>query len=85
LQRDLHISPGDFPDIKKMQEVLQNQDFTKFHSLKPHLLDTVDKMLANDISRLMGMIPQEESQTVSESLIKGEHCAIHICFALHCF
>ena len=36
LQREHQISPGDFPDIKKMQEVLQNQDFSKFHSLKPH-------------------------------------------------
>jgi hypothetical protein len=27
------ISPGDFPDIKKMQEHLVNHDFTKFHAL----------------------------------------------------
>ena len=27
------ISPGDFPDIKKMQEQLVNHDFTKFHNL----------------------------------------------------
>lgn len=71
LQRDHQISPGDFPDIKKMQEVLQNQDFTKFHSLKPQLLETVDRMLANDIAKLMNMIPQEEQELVSEPLIKG--------------
>jgi EH domain-containing protein 1 len=55
-----------------MQEVLQNQDFSKFHSLKPHLLEAVDKMLAVDIARLMTMIPQEESEMVSEPLIKGK-------------
>lgn len=71
LQREHQISIGDFPDIKKMQEVLQNQDFSKFHSLKPHLLEAVDKMLAVDIARLMTMIPQEESEMVSEPLIKG--------------
>ncbi|KAL7052396.1 hypothetical protein ACKWTF_004862 [Chironomus riparius] len=71
LQREHQISPGDFPDIKKMQEVLQNQDFTKFHSLKPQLLETVDRMLAIDIAKLMGMIPQEEQELVSEPLIKG--------------
>ncbi|XP_070501665.1 EH domain-containing protein 1 [Chironomus tepperi] len=71
LQREHQISPGDFPDIKKMQEVLQNQDFTKFHSLKPQLLETVDRMLANDIAKLMSMIPQEEQELVSEPLIKG--------------
>lgn len=56
---------------KKMQESLQNQDFTKFHSFKPQLLETVDRMLAVDIARLMNMIPQEEMELVSEPLIKG--------------
>lgn len=71
LQREHQISPGDFPDLKKMQESLQNQDFTKFHSFKPQLLETVDRMLAVDIARLMNMIPQEEMELVSEPLIKG--------------
>lgn len=71
LQREHQISPGDFPDVKKMQDVLQNQDFTKFHSLKLPLLEAVDRMLANDIAKLMNMIPQEESEMVSEPLIKG--------------
>ncbi|KAG5675630.1 putative EH domain-containing and endocytosis protein 1 [Polypedilum vanderplanki] len=71
LQREHQISPGDFPDIKKMQEVLANQDFSKFHSLKMPLLETVDRMLANDIARLMNLIPQEEAELVSEPLIKG--------------
>jgi hypothetical protein len=56
-----------------MQEVLQNQDFSKFHSLKMPLLETVDKMLAQDIAKLMGMIPQEEAELVSEPLIKGNY------------
>lgn len=71
LQREHQISPGDFPDIKKMQENLQNQDFSKFHSLKPQFIETVDRMLANDIAKLMSMIPQEEVELVSEPLIKG--------------
>ncbi|KAH8328758.1 hypothetical protein KR074_005264, partial [Drosophila pseudoananassae] len=71
IQREHSISPGDFPDIKKMQEVLQHQDFTKFHSLKPHLLDIVDNMLAKDIARLMEMIPQEEMTLVTEPVVKG--------------
>jgi len=79
LQREHQISPGDFPDIKKMQEVLQNQDFTKFHSLKPQLLETVDRMLAVDIAKLMGMIPQEEVEFVSEPLIKGKFNLLVLC------
>uniref|UniRef100_A0AAG5CQI6 Endocytosis/signaling protein ehd1 n=1 Tax=Anopheles atroparvus TaxID=41427 RepID=A0AAG5CQI6_ANOAO len=69
--REHQVSIGDLPDIKKMQEVLANQDFTKFHSLKMPLLEVVDRMLAIDIARLMGMIPQEEMTLISEPLVKG--------------
>ncbi|CAH2985757.1 unnamed protein product [Chilo suppressalis] len=70
IQREHKISPGDFPDIKKMQETLANHDFSKFHPLKPKLLEVVDHMLATEIARLMDMIPQEDVNVVSEPLIK---------------
>ncbi|KAG0433094.1 hypothetical protein HPB47_020245 [Ixodes persulcatus] len=38
IQREHQISPGDFPDLKEMQEKLAAHDFTKFHLLKPRLL-----------------------------------------------
>ena len=41
LQREHQISPGDFPDLKKMQEGLANHDFTKFRPLDKRLLDRV--------------------------------------------
>lgn len=71
IQREQQISPGDFPDLKKMQECLAHYDFSKFNPLKPKLLETVDKMLAEDIAKLMAMIPHEEVTKVSEPLIKG--------------
>ncbi|KAF5274540.1 hypothetical protein FQA39_LY07152 [Lamprigera yunnana] len=72
LQRELQISAGDFPDIKKMQDVLQNQDFTKFYPIKPKLMEVVDRMLSDDISVLMEKIPQEERKVESEtSYVKG--------------
>lgn len=37
-----------------------NIDFSKFQSLKPHLLEEVDRMLANDIAKLMAMIPLQD-------------------------
>jgi EH domain-containing protein 1 len=49
LQREHNISPGDFPDVNKMREHLQNADFTKFNPIKPKLLEVVDSMLATDI------------------------------------
>jgi len=60
IQREHSISPGDFPPIDRMQEVLEHQDFSKFNILKPKLLETVDKMLAEDIARLMAQIPLED-------------------------
>ncbi|XP_064408016.1 EH domain-containing protein 1b [Latimeria chalumnae] len=70
IEREHQISPGDFPSLKKMQELLQTEDFTKFNSLKPKLLDAVDDMLANDIARLMVMVRQEESQMPTQ-VVKG--------------
>jgi len=72
LQREHQISPGDFPDIKKMQEQLANHDFTKFHALDRKLLERVDKMLAEDIAKLMAMVPLEEQMSKSEGADKIE-------------
>ena len=73
LQREHQISPGDFPDLKKMQEALVHQDFTKFRPLDKRLLERVDKMLATDIAKLMSMIPLEEKakQTEGQDKIEG--------------
>jgi len=71
IQREHQISPGDFPDLKKMQEQLVHHDFTKFNPLKPRLLEAVDKMLAEDIARLMADIPHEPVQHVVGPSIKG--------------
>ncbi|XP_065737583.1 EH domain-containing protein 1 isoform X1 [Phocoena phocoena] len=70
VEREHQISPGDFPSLRKMQELLQTQDFSKFQALKPKLLDTVDDMLANDIARLMVIVRQEESLMPAQ-VVKG--------------
>lgn len=71
IQREHQISPGDFPNLQRMQDLLQHHDFTKFNPMKPKLLETVDKMLANDIAKLMVMIPQEEAVRSDIPVIKG--------------
>lgn len=71
IQREHQISPGDFPNLQRMQEQLQHQDFTKFHQMKPKLLEQVDRMLAQDIARLMEQIPAEEAQIQDESIRGG--------------
>jgi len=49
------------------------QDFTKFNPMKQKLLDTVDKMLAEDIARLMALIPHEDENRVNDAgaLVRG--------------
>ncbi|KAK3856920.1 hypothetical protein Pcinc_036793 [Petrolisthes cinctipes] len=72
IQREHQISPGDFPELKRMQDQLQHHDFTKFNLLKPRLLEAVDRMLAEDIARLMAMIPVEEASNNKENnIIRG--------------
>uniref|UniRef100_A0A8C2TWN7 EH domain containing 4 n=1 Tax=Coturnix japonica TaxID=93934 RepID=A0A8C2TWN7_COTJA len=71
LQREYHISAGDFPEVRKMQEQLELCDFTKFHSLKPKLIEAVDNMLANKIASLMSLITQEESNMPTEMVHGG--------------
>jgi EH domain-containing protein 1 len=53
------------------QDNLQNQDFSKFHSLRPALLEAVDKMLAQDIAPLMSLITKEEATNPVEPVVKG--------------
>lgn len=72
LQREHQISPGDFPDLTKMQETLANMDFTKFRALDPKLLERVDKMLADDIAKLMAMVPLEEQMSREQGCDKIE-------------
>nr|XP_034953288.1 EH domain-containing protein 4 [Zootoca vivipara] len=71
LQQQYQISPGDFPEVKKMQEQLEKYDFTKFHSLKPKLIEAVDNMLANKVAYLMTLVSQEERNTPAQKVQGG--------------
>ncbi|KAK1793410.1 hypothetical protein P4O66_011795, partial [Electrophorus voltai] len=71
LQREHHISPGDFPNVNKMQEQLMHYDFSKFPSLKIKLIESVDKMLSNKISSLMIMIREEEGKQPPQMVMGG--------------
>ncbi|VDM48902.1 unnamed protein product [Toxocara canis] len=77
LQREHSISPGDFPDVNKMRDNLQNQDFTRFNPIKPKLLEVVDGMLASDIARLMAQIPKEEAAGTSVANGEASAAAAH--------
>uniref|UniRef100_A0A1I8JIR2 EH domain-containing protein 1 n=2 Tax=Macrostomum lignano TaxID=282301 RepID=A0A1I8JIR2_9PLAT len=59
--REHNISQGDLPNLQRMQQALEEADFTKFQPLRERLVATVDGMLSEDIAKLMQMIPQEST------------------------
>lgn len=71
IQDEHQISPGDFPNLKKMQDQLRHHDFSTFHGLKPKLLETVDQMLAEDVARLMQLMPKDEEVCREVPVVKG--------------
>jgi len=71
IQMQHEISPGDFPNLQRMQENLQYHDFSKFNPLRPKLIEKVDQMLNYDIARLMAMLPQEFEDKEDEQTVKG--------------
>uniref|UniRef100_A0A8C6U0G5 EH domain containing 4 n=1 Tax=Neogobius melanostomus TaxID=47308 RepID=A0A8C6U0G5_9GOBI len=81
LQREHHISPGDFPNVAKMQDQLQHYDFSKFPSMKIKLIESVDKMLTTKIAVLMAMIQEEESKAppanVQGGAFQGSQVFVH--------
>eukprot|EP01105_Mastigella_eilhardi_P007247 TRINITY_DN18750_c0_g1_i1.p1 TRINITY_DN18750_c0_g1~~TRINITY_DN18750_c0_g1_i1.p1 ORF type:complete len:505 (-),score=198.79 TRINITY_DN18750_c0_g1_i1:1420-2934(-) len=54
------LSPGDFPDINKFRERLQQHDFDKFPKLNPKLIELLDDVIARDIPNLVKMFPLEQ-------------------------
>ena len=62
LMTEHKIPKSDFPDVNLMRKNLERFDFSKFNSLDQKMLDKVDQMLAEDIPRLMSLIPHEERE-----------------------
>ncbi|KAI3388180.1 hypothetical protein SNEBB_009902 [Seison nebaliae] len=62
IEQEHQISPGDFPEIERMREYLSRTDFRNFKSLDKKLIDRVDNMTTNEITRLMALIPKETQE-----------------------
>jgi len=71
LEMQHEISPGDFPNLQRMQENFAYHDFAKFNSLKPKLIEKVDEMLSLDITLLMSMLPHEALENTESQTVKG--------------
>lgn len=77
IQKEQNISPGDFPPVLKMKEQLRKYDFSKFAPLKTKLIESLDRMLANEIPRLMAMIPLENESESDHSVQGGAFTVSH--------
>jgi hypothetical protein len=53
IERVHKIPPGDFPDVKKMQELLQVHDFSSFESRSERLFEVIENVLSSDLPKLM--------------------------------
>ncbi|KAM8854425.1 EH domain-containing protein 2-like [Synchiropus picturatus] len=62
IQQQQQIPAGDFPDCTKMQERLLRQNFSKFKTLKPHLMASLDRLLSTDISNLVPLLQRQETR-----------------------
>lgn len=72
IQHQYNISPGDFPKIEKMREVLELLDFKTFKTLDKKLIEKCDNMMSIDITQLMQMLPKEEVRfTGTENSVRG--------------
>jgi len=73
IQNEHGVPAADFPDIEIMREKLKKQDFTKFPNYDKSLIARVDKMLSEDIPRIMNLLPGEEQEKSRMGLgaIKG--------------
>eukprot|EP01084_Bolivina_argentea_P285436 489488_1 len=55
--KQFNLAPGDFPDIDDFRGKCSDLNFSKFHKLKPKMLQDLDEVLQTDIPRLMEMLP----------------------------
>lgn len=65
---------GDFPDPRMMQQHLAPLDFSTFKPLDPEKLEALEQLLANDLPRLLQLIPEEQNRL---GITAAELCQIH--------
>lgn len=68
LQRKYKIPAGDFPDIKKYQEILKLYDFSKLPKYNPKLIEQMDEVLSRDLTELLSRFPKEGDAKIPGAL-----------------
>jgi len=58
VMKKFNLPPGDFPDIADFKSKLEEQDFSKFHSLKQKYIDDAEHVMSTEFPRLMEALPR---------------------------
>lgn len=60
VMKKYNLSPGDFPDIQAFSTKLAESKFAEFSTLSQKQIEELDKVLNEDIPKLMEMLPSEK-------------------------
>lgn len=67
VMKKYNLAAGDFPDMNDYRSKLTEQDFTKFHSLKPKLIEDAEQVLGFDFPRLMEALPRSGESLAAQA------------------
>ncbi|KAM6970373.1 EH domain-containing protein 2-like [Aplochiton taeniatus] len=72
IQQQCRVPAGDFPDCSKMQEKLLGHNFTKFKTLKPIHMVSLEELLSTDIAKLMPLLYQQNVRETLPGVFDGD-------------
>ena len=73
IMKKYDLSPGDFPDITSFSQKLSETKFAEFSALSEKQINELEKVLNEDIPKLMEMLPSERDTPASlQAKLSGE-------------
>jgi hypothetical protein len=60
VMKKYNLAPGDFPDLAKFSQKLEETKFNEFATLSQSMIEGLDRVLNHDIPKLMEQLPSEK-------------------------
>jgi len=64
IQKKYKIPAGDFPDVRKYQDLLKEADFSKFPKLSVKMIEQMEEVLSVDLTALLARFPRDHDVQV---------------------